>query len=91
MKSSGSWSVILARQATKDLTKLQATGLAPTIKKLLFLLTEDPFATPPRYEKLVGNLQGFYSRRINIQHRLVYAVDKEKRVVHILQMWTHYE
>ena len=91
MKSSGSWSVILARQATKDLIKLQTADLAPTIKKLLFLLTEDPFATPPRYEKLIGNLQGFYSRRINIQHRLVYAVDKEKRVVHILRMWTHYE
>jgi Txe/YoeB family toxin of toxin-antitoxin system len=91
MISSGSWSVILSRQATKDLTKLQDKGLAPTVKKLLFLLTEDPFVIPPRYEKLVGNLQGFYSRRINIQHRLVYSVDKEKRVVHILIMWTHYE
>ena len=91
MKSSGSWSVILSRQATKDLTRLQAAGLAPTTKKLLFLLTEDPFATPPRYEKLVGNLQGFFSRRINIQHRLVYSVDKEKRVVYILRMWPHYE
>jgi toxin YoeB len=91
MKSSGSWSVIFARQAAKDLTKLQAKGLAPTVKKLLFLLTEDPFVTPPRYEKLIGNLQGFYSRRINLQQRLVYSVDQEKRIVHILRMWTHYK
>jgi toxin YoeB len=91
MKSSGSWTGILSRQATKDLTKLQAAGLAPTVKKLLLLLTEDPFVTPPRYEKLVGNLQGFYSRRITFQHRLVYSVNKEKCIVHILRMWTHYE
>lgn len=77
MKSSGSWSVILSRQTTKDLTRLQAAGLASTAKKLLFLLTEDPFATPPRHEKLVGNLQDFFSRRINIQRRVVYSIYKE--------------
>ncbi|MFH0784565.1 MAG: Txe/YoeB family addiction module toxin [Pseudomonadota bacterium] len=91
MTSSGSWSVILSRQAIKDLTKLRTAGLAPATKKLLFLLAEDPFATPPRFEKLVGNLQAFFARRINIQHRLVYSIDEEKRLVHILRMWTHYK
>ena len=85
------WSVILSKHATKDVKNLKRSGLAPSAKNLLELLAEDPFATPPAYEKLVGNLQGFYSRRINIQHRLVYSVDKERRVVHILRMWSHYE
>lgn len=85
------WSVVLSKQATKDVKKLKRSGLAPSAKALLELLVEDPFATPPHYEKLVGNLQGFYSRRINIQHRLVYSVDKETRMVHVLRMWSQYE
>jgi toxin YoeB len=85
-----SWAVILSKKATKDIERLKQAGLAPSAKELLHLLVSDPFATPPRYEKLVGNLQGFYSRRISIQHRLVYAVDKDNRTVHVLRMWSHY-
>jgi toxin YoeB len=85
------WSVVLSRQAVKDARRLRRAGLAPQAKKLLEILVEDPFRSPPRVEKLVGNLAGFYSRRINIQHRLVYSVDREARVVHVLRMWTHYE
>jgi Txe/YoeB family toxin of toxin-antitoxin system len=85
------WSVILSKQAIKDIEKLKQAGLAQSAKELLFLLAADPFTTQPRYEKLVGNLQGFYSRRINIQHRLVYSIDKENRVIHVLHMWSHYE
>jgi Txe/YoeB family toxin of toxin-antitoxin system len=86
-----SWSVVLSKRATRDVSKLKRSGLAPSAKALLELLARNPFDTPPRYEKLVGNLQGFYSRRINIQHRMVYSVDKEHRVVHVLRMWSHYE
>jgi len=86
-----SWSVILSKQAIKDVEKLKRAGLAQSAKELLILLAEDPFATLPKYEKLVGNLYGFYSRRINIQHRLVYSIDKESRVIHVLRMWSHYE
>ena len=85
-----SWTVILSRQAVKDARKLTRSGLKPQAEKLL-LLERDPFATPPRFEKLVGNLNGFYSRRINIQHRLVYQLDSEQKIVHILRMGTHYE
>ncbi len=86
-----SWSVILSRQAAKDAKKLTKAGLRPQAERLLNLLREDPFAPYPAYEKLVGNLKGYYSRRINIQHRLVYAVDEQKNVVHVLRMWSHYE
>ena len=85
------WSVILSKHAVKDIKKLKRAGLSDSARQLLELLAENPFATPPRYEKLVGNLQGFYSRRINIQHRLVYSVDVERHVVHVLRMWSHYE
>lgn len=85
------WRVILSRQAAKDAKNLARSGLKPQAEVLLRLLERDPFTTPPRFEKLVGNLRGFYSRRINIQHRLVYAVDREQKVVHVLCMWTHYE
>lgn len=84
------WDVVLSRQAVKDATRLRQSGLKPQAEKLLDLLTEDPYRTPPRFEKLVGNLAGFYSRRINIQHRLVYRLDPERKVVHVLRMWTHY-
>ena len=86
-----SWSVVLGKQAVKDAKRLRRAGLKPQARKLLDILAADPYRNPPRFEKLVGNLAGFYSRRINIQHRLVYEVDDEARVVHVLRMWTHYE
>ena len=85
------WQVILSSHAAKDARKLSEAGLKPQAEGLLRLLQDNPFATPPRYEKLVGNLAGFYSRRINIQHRLVYTVDRDSRTVHVLRMWSHYE
>jgi Txe/YoeB family toxin of toxin-antitoxin system len=86
-----SWKVVLSKKAVKDSKKLKSAGLKTQAVKLLQLLSEDPFQSPPDYEKLVGNLSGFYSRRINIQHRLVYDIDKKTRVVHVLRMWTHYK
>ena len=86
-----SWSVILSRQAVKDAKKIDGAGLKTQAKDLLSILKENPFKTPPFYEKLVGNLKGFYSRRINIKHRMIYSVDIEKQIVHVLRMWTHYE
>ncbi|MCX7066589.1 MAG: Txe/YoeB family addiction module toxin [Methylococcales bacterium] len=85
------WQIILSRQATKDAKKIAQSGLKPQAKKLLELLEENPYKTPPPYEKLVGNLQGFYSRRISIQHRLVYQIIENEKAVHVLRMWTHYE
>lgn len=85
------WVVVYSRQAQKDARKLAASGLKPKAQQLLDLLAQDPFTTPPRFEKLVGDLAGCYSRRINIQHRLVFQVLPEERVVHVLRMWTHYE
>jgi Txe/YoeB family toxin of toxin-antitoxin system len=85
------WQVILSRQATKDAKKIAQSGLKPQTKNLLDILTENPYTTPPPYEKLTGNLHGFYSRRISIQHRLVYRIIEEEKAVHILRMWTHYE
>ncbi|XAS74804.1 Txe/YoeB family addiction module toxin (plasmid) [Dermatophilaceae bacterium Sec6.4] len=85
------WTLVYSRQAQKDAKKLASSGLKPRAMKLLDVLTEDPFAMPPRYEKLVGNLAGCYSRRINIQHRLVYEVLPYQRTVHVLRMWSHYE
>ena len=86
-----SWKVILSKKAVKDSKKIESAGLKSQTKKLLRLLSEDPLQSPPAYEKLVGNLNGFYSRRINIQHRLVYDIDKTARIVHVLRMWTHYQ
>jgi Txe/YoeB family toxin of toxin-antitoxin system len=86
-----SWKVILSRKATKDAKKLSQAGLAPQAQRLLKILQEDPFTSPPFFEKLCGNLSGFYSRRINRQHRLVYDVRIEQKTVHVLRMWSHYE
>jgi len=86
-----SWKLVYARQALKDAAKLASSGLKPRAQGLLALVAEDPFRRPPPYEKLVGDLAGAYSRRINIQRRLVYEVFPEQRVVRILRMWTHYE
>ncbi len=85
------WTVILSSKAVKYTKNLKVAGLKPQAERLLSLLQQDPFVMPPRFEKLVGNLSGLYSRRINIQHRLVYGVDSEHRVVHVLRMWTQYE
>lgn len=85
------WRIVYSRQAQKDAKKLATSGLRPKAKALLDVITEDPFATPPRYETLVGDLAGCYSRRINIAHRLVYEVLPDEHVVHVLGMWTHYE
>lgn len=85
------WAVVFSRQAQKDARQVAASGLKTKAQQLLDLVAQDPFAAPPRFEKLVGDLAGCYSRRINIQHRLVYEVLPEERVVHVLRMWTHYE
>jgi toxin YoeB len=86
-----SWTVVFVRQAQKDAKKLAAAGLRSKAEALLALLAEDPLRTPPPYERLIGDLDGAYSRRINIQHRLVYQVLKRERVVKVLRLWTHYE
>ena len=85
------WSVVYTKQAQKDAKKLASSNLRPQAQRLLELLAKDPFQIPPPYEKLVGDLVGAYSRRINIQHRLVYQVYEAERTVKILRMWTHYE
>ena len=84
------WRVVFSKQAAKDAKKLSSSGLKPKAQALINLLEEDPFATPPRYERLVGDLSGMCSRRINIQHRLVYEVFEEERTVRVLRLWTHY-
>lgn len=86
-----SWTLAYSRQAQKDAKRLASSGLQQRAQTLLDVLIEDPFRTPPRYEKLVGDLAGCYSRRINIQHRLVYEVFPDRRIVHVLRMWTHYK
>lgn len=86
-----SWQLVYAKQALKDAKKISSSGLKPKAQELLAVLVRDPFQNPPPYEKLVGDLAGAYSRRINIQHRLVYEVFSEQRTVRILRMWTHYE
>ena len=86
-----SWQVVFARHAQKDAKKLAAAGLKSKAQDLLAILAIDPFQNPPTFEKLVGDLSGAYSRRINIQHRLVYEVFPDERVVRVLRMWTHYE
>jgi toxin YoeB len=85
------WTVVFTKQAQKDSKKLASTGLKPKAERLLKVLELNPFQTPPPYEKLVGDLAGAYSRRINIQHRLVYQILPEQRIVKVIRMWTHYE
>jgi len=86
-----SWAVVLSKQAVRDIKKIRQAGLASKSMLLLKILQDNPFANPPKYEHLVGNLKGYCSRRINIKHRLVYSVDIDKHVVHVLRCWTHYE
>jgi toxin YoeB len=85
------WRIVFTTQAAKDAKKVRRSGLKPKAEALLDILRADPFQSPPPFEKLVGDLAGAYSRRINIQHRLVYQVLKRERVVKVLRMWTHYE
>jgi toxin YoeB len=85
------WQVVYAKQALKDAKKLSASGLRPKAEQILELLAHDPFQNPPAYEKLVGDLAGAYSRRINIQHRIVYEVFVKQKTVRVLRLWTHYE
>lgn len=86
-----SWELVYAKQAMKDAKKVAASGLKPKALELLALLANDPFQNPPPFEKLVGDLAGAYSRRINIQHRIVYEVFAQEKIVRVLRMWTHYE
>lgn len=85
------WRLVYTRHAQKDARKLAKSNLKGNALELLKLLEEDPFKSPPTYEKLVGDLAGAYSRRINIQHRLVYEVLPQEKVVKVIRMWTHYE
>ena len=86
-----SWRVVYTRAAQKDARKLADAGLKAKAQSLLDLIAENPYQTPPSYEKLVGDLAGAYSRRINITHRLVYQVVEDEHVVKVLRMWSHYE
>lgn len=85
------YTVKLSRQAVKDHKKLLQSGLSAKAKDLINILKINPYQTPPPYEKLVGNLNGYYSRRINIQHRLVYTVHESEKIVAVRSLWSHYE
>lgn len=85
------WTIVYTKQARKDASKINNAGLKNKVKGLLEIITQNPFSNPPPYEKLRGDLEGLYSRRINSQHRLVYQVYAEERTIKIIRMWTHYE
>lgn len=85
------WTLVYTKQAQKDAKKLASSGLKSNAQELLALIAEDPYRKPPPFEKLIGDLAGAYSRRINIQHRLVYQVLEDERVVKVLRLWSHYE
>jgi Txe/YoeB family toxin of toxin-antitoxin system len=85
------YSIFFSSAAQKDAIKIQKSNLATKCQKLIDIIAQDPFQNNPRYEKLVGDLKGFYSRRINVQHRLVYEVDEVQKIIKILRMWTHYD
>ena len=86
-----SWTIVFTRQAQKDARRVQQAGLRARTEELIDILRRDPRQSPPPFEKLVGDLAGAYSRRINFRHRLVYQILDEERIVKILRMWTHYE
>ncbi len=86
-----SWRLVFTKQAEKDAKKIAASGLKTKAEAIIQILRENPFQTPPPFEKLVGDLVGAYSRRINIQHRLVYQIIDDEKVVKVIRMWTHYE
>ena len=85
------WKLVYTKQAQKDAKKLASSGLKPKARALLELIAEDPYRKPPPFEKLIGDLSGAYSRRINIQHRLVYQVLEDEKVVKVLRLWSHYD
>lgn len=85
------WRVVFTKKAQKDAKKLSASGLRPKAEKLIEILRKNPYQTPPPFEKLLGDLSGAFSRRINIQHRLVYQILDDEKVVKVIRMWTHYE
>jgi len=86
-----SWKIVYTRQAQKDAKKIAASQLKGKAQELLEIIREDPYQNPPPYEKLVGDLAGAYSRRINIQHRLVYQIYEEENTIKVIRLWTHYE
>jgi toxin YoeB len=86
-----SWIVVFSKQARKDAKKLAASGLKSKAEAIIEILRENPYQKPPSYEKLVGDLEGAYSRRINIQHRMVYQILDDEKTVKVIRMWTHYE
>lgn len=85
------YKIVYRKQAIKDIPKIKAIGLSSKVKNLIEVIKENPFQNPPPYEKLLGNLQGAYSRRINVQHRLVYQVYEQEKIVKIISIWSHYE
>ncbi len=87
----GNYLIKFSKQAEKDKVKLKSSGLDKNCKNIIALMIKDPFCYPPSYEKLLGDLTGLYSRRINRQHRIVYEVNEEKHEIHIIRMWTHYD
>ncbi len=86
-----SWKIVYTKQAQKDAKRITVSGLKPKAEKLIQILHNNPYQSPPSFEKLVGDLSGAYSRRINIRHRLIYQVYNDKKVIKIIRMWTHYE
>ncbi len=85
------YNIVFRKQVIKDIPKLKSAGLSTKVQNLIEIIKENPFKTPPPYEKLLGDLDGAYSRRINIQHRLVYQVYEDKKVIKIISVWSHYE
>jgi len=85
------WNLYYTKQAQKDAKKLKSSGLQGKAKELLEIISENPYQNPPPYEKLVGDLAGAYSRRINIQHRIVYQVLEQEKAIKVIRLWTHYE
>jgi len=85
------WRVVFTKQAQKDAKKLSSAGLRPKAEELIEILRENPYHTPPPFEKLLGDLSGAFSRRINIQHRIVYQILDDEKIVKVIRMWTHYE
>lgn len=86
-----SWKVVFTKQAQKDAIKLSSSGLKSKAQELIELLKHNPYQTPPPYEKLIGDLSGAYSRRLNIQHRIIYQILNDEKIVKVIRMWTHYE
>lgn len=86
-----SWKVVFTKQAQKDAKKISSSGLKSKAEDILEILKQNPYQTPPSYEKLVGDLSGAYSRRLNIQHRIVYQIFNDEKIVKVIRMWTHYE